>query len=273
MRVPGWAWAAGAVAGGVAVGIAITVGRRPSPSSVALDFLTYDAGLTAYLETLGPHYRAGDGAYVSLGNFGGTVNVANMNAMAAQLKAVIPGGVFVAQTGGTPNASDLATAGLSSDFGAISMDWEKAEPGWDETQAGTIAALSGFASAVHAHGYRAIGYLTGVGLGYLNWNYGEIMAGSGVDWLTVETQEAVASGAGPAAVSTLVAQFRGAGVPVERLEVQATVGKVASGKATTTQDVVSTVQAATAAGMSRFFLEFAGTTESDLLAVLQALGR
>ncbi len=272
--IPWWVWALGGVA--VVGAIAVTVGKGktpPPPTKSGLDFLSYDTGLNDFLATLGSYYLADDGFYVSRGNFGSVADPAEMNAMAAQLKAVLPTAEFVAMTGGTPNAQDLATAGLSGDFGRIAMDWEPSEPGFDGTQAGTLAALKNFADVVHAHGYLAVGYMSGQGLGHLQWQYGELMTGSGLDGMTVETQEAVAGGGGPAAVDTLVAQFKAAGANVAQLECQATVGVVASGKVVTTQEVVDTYNEAMAQGMQRFFLEFAGSTEADLLAVLQALGR
>lgn len=267
------------------MGLMSTIGIRlkgtTTPPAVAgLDFLTYGNGLTSDLAQLGQYYRAGDGFYLSSGNFGGTFNLADVEAWLATLKDVVPGGArFAAQTGGTPNAQDLATIGLPSDIPWISMDWEPSEPGFDKTQAGTLSILKTFAAYVHAHGYRAIAYLSGQGINgdqaVDQWDYGALYAGSGIDWITVETQglEGVAGGKGPQVVQELASQMKAAGGDVSKLECQATVGSTAGGHPVTTQMVVDTYNAAIATGQVRFFLEFAGSTYSDLIAVLQALGR
>ncbi len=252
----------------------VITSATPPPTSTGtrlpLDFLAYNQAQVTYLISQVRYMQSGDIFNLSSGNFGASVNIDNLNSWAQQIKAVLPGAVFNGHTGGLANVQTLAN-GLSKDFTGIAIDEEPNEPGFNGGQSETLAQLTQFASIVRARGFEAIGYMSGQGVdgdsAVAKWDYGAFA--EVCDKITVETQGAVAGGNGPTVVAYLASQFKSHSVSTSKLTCQATVGTLSSGTTVTLQEVLNTYNASVTNSLGAFFLEFAGSSETDLTTVLK----
>jgi hypothetical protein len=242
-----------------------------APSSGALSFLAYNQAQVSVLVGDSALLRPGDSFFLSTGNFGATPSVSDLNSWAGQIEAVDPGAIFVAHTGGLPNARALATGGLSPRFSELSLDLEPNEPGFDSSQASVDSVLDSLTQVAHAAGLRSVAYLSGQGIRSFHWSYAECQAHADLEVVETQGAEAVSSGNGPAAVEYLAGQYANGSLPVSTLSVQATVGSTANGDPVSLGDVLSTYNSSASLGLGPFFLEFTGSTASELYAVLETI--
>jgi hypothetical protein len=256
-------------------------GPTGDPGLLALDFLIEDEGhLEFVVDEVAPYFRSGDGFYLVRHAVPGMPcePITTMNDYAERLNASFPGAPMAAQNA-CENIDDLATGDNGSCpldqvlIPMLSMDYEPGDKScFVKTQKGTLAVLQKFATTAHAHGFHALGYLTGQGLGHLRWDYGELA--TAVDWMTVETQAHVAAGAGRHAMQELASQYTKAQVSTAGLEGQATCAATIHHKPWNLGYVVDAMGAAQLFGCTRWAFEWGteGTSgQEQLLQVLEAV--
>ncbi|MGI0155961.1 MAG: InlB B-repeat-containing protein, partial [Thermoplasmata archaeon] len=210
-------------------------------------------------------------------------STSHLNQEGAQFRSVLPAGVGLdANTGLIPNVQSLSN-GISGDFSSIAATYEPA----GATAPGTYdfsVCLSYFGSLAQidsAGGLSSVAYPTGdpllaPGLQTYGWNYGEIAQVTDQVW--VETQQyAMEAVVDPSvwttALSTLIAQFHGAGEPLSKLAVQVSLGNDNHGTGTDPATALVAIETAVAMGISNIYIWTAQGYESYLLTLLSNLHR
>jgi hypothetical protein len=191
-----------------------------------------DSTLAALAGPVRPYLRSGDAVMLSSG---ADVNQSPASAkylngrlslLAPQLPSWI---VYEARTGGLANVESLV-GGLSSSFQAIVYDYEPGfESEFTRNFTGTLTNFALFAHACHAGGFQAVGYPIGIPLWgeryeQYNWNYGTLLASTGVDGLQIQDQGAAHSSlnAWNRSLTTLADQYNGYLLPANDMSLQLT---------------------------------------------------
>jgi|HubBroStandDraft_1064217.scaffolds.fasta_scaffold19555_2 hypothetical protein len=200
------------------------------PPLIFLPESSNDSTLSEFATAARSYLRTGDTIVLSSGADSNDT-AANPNYLNSQLAFVQPqlpsGLIYEARTGGLANVALLA-GGISSTFQGIVYDYEpNYEPEFNLNFTSTMANFDAFAQTCHLAGFQAIGYpyslpLWGWHYQQYDWNYGTLLATTGVDQLEVQDQGAVhtAMGVWNRSISTLATQYGDYGIPASQISVQ-----------------------------------------------------
>ncbi|HTW40389.1 MAG TPA: hypothetical protein VMF04_06020 [Thermoplasmata archaeon] len=189
------------------------------------------SSISAISERFAPYLISNDTIMLSSGLNNSTPNVSYLNSRLADLAPSLPSGIhFEARTAGLSNVHDLVTGGLSSSFEGVIYDYEPGfEPEFTLNFSTTLSNFASFAHSCHAAGFAAYGYPTsqplwvGADRSY-NWNYGALLATTGLDALQIQLQGAAhaSTTTWTSAIESLVTEYAGYGIPPSAISVQLT---------------------------------------------------
>lgn len=240
------------------------VGGAPPPAPVPppLGFLVNDPGLADWLVDNSAYLRSGDAFYLQNGAGGTTPNVKSINAWADEIHNVDPGGVFVVQTATLANVMTLLGSNLSSYISGFSLEITPPTQ-TPPNQTTYLDEVQNFSAMVQPYHLATDAYLTGASIRY-GWNFP--LFGELVDHVTIEAQHSC-SGGGAVCATSLHNEYAAAGLNTTGLSLQQTLGL------NNLTDCLSMYNNTIAEDLGWLFLEFAGSTEQDLVQFLEAVDR
>lgn len=189
-----------------------------------------DSTLAALATSVRPYLRSGDTIMLSSGANanGSSANPWYLNSQLLLLQPQLPKGiVYEARTGGLANVQTLVGS-LSPSFRSVVYDYEPGfEPEFSVNFTTTMSNFIQFAQMCHLAGFGAVGYpyslpLWGAHYSQDGWNYGSLLATSGIDQLQIQDQGALHTGMNiwNRSISTLSTQYGGFGLPASDISVQ-----------------------------------------------------
>jgi hypothetical protein len=191
-----------------------------------------DSVLAALDGPLRTFLRSGDTIMLSSGADANRspADVGYLNGRLSILTSELPSGlIYEARTGGLANVESIVS-GLSSGFSAVVYDYE---PGFESEFSlnftSTLTNFIVFAQECHLAGFQAVGYpfslpLWGKNFQQYNWDYGTLLASSGVDGIQLQDQGAIHTGmtVWNRSISDLSSQYHQYRIPADDMSLQLT---------------------------------------------------
>jgi hypothetical protein len=258
----------------------------PKPPADALPLVFIPDGINDTMlgdiaSAVEPYMKTGDTVVLTDGADDGATgaSASYLNNQLAYLRPQLPKGItYEARTGGLANVKALVRGGLSSHFSSVLYDYE---PGFESefttNFTSTLANFVLFAGDCHAAGFQAVGYPYGLPLWdlrdqNLNWNYGTLLASSGIDGLQIQDQGSahVSLNDWNRSIGFLTAQYAAYGIPAADMSLQLTVATGLS-NSISVASAYAAYEAAMSRGVGEIMLFWNLSGFSNLMALLHLI--